>query len=108
MPDSPRTFEESLDAKLQECREVMIRKQMDYGPGNIALWEELGVAVRLTDKVERLRNLFRSGRKPKNESIRDTFLDIANYGIIGLLLLDGQWGLPFEAEEGGGHGPPTD
>ena len=97
----PKTFEAALDQKLAECRRVMIAKQLDYGPGNISSWGEIGVAVRLTDKVERLRNLLMSGRKPENESIRDTALDIANYGLILMELLDKQWGLPMEAQTHG-------
>lgn len=93
---SSETFEQALDAKLAECRTLMIRKQLDYGPGNISTWGEIGVAVRLTDKIERLRNLFMSGRTPQNESIRDTAIDIANYGLILLMVLDKEWGLPME------------
>lgn len=93
-----RTFEEILDAKLAECRDVMIRKERDYGPNNIAAWGELGVAVRLTDKVERLRHLLQSGRQPSNESLRDTAIDITNYGLILLMLLDGEWGAPLAEE----------
>lgn len=48
-----KTFEQVLDEKLAECRELMIRKQRDYGSDNISAWGELGVAVRLTDKVAR-------------------------------------------------------
>lgn len=94
----PKTFEEALDERLAECRRVMLAKQRDYGPGNISLWAEIGVAVRLTDKVERLRNLLTKNRKPSNESLRDTAVDIANYGLILLKLLDGVWGLPMEDE----------
>jgi len=96
----PRTFEEALDRKLAECREVMIRKQLDYGPHNISLRGPLGVVVRLTDKVERAWNLLTSGRPPENESLYDTAVDIANYGLILMLLLSGEWGLPMEAEAG--------
>lgn len=92
------TFEQVLDAKLAECRELLIRKERDYGPLNIALWGEQGVAVRLTDKVMRLRNLFLSGRAPSNESLRDTAMDIVNYGLILMMLLDGEWGAPLEEE----------
>lgn len=94
----PKTFEQALDRKLSECREVMIRKQMDYGPHNISLRGPLGVVVRLTDKVERAWNLLTKQREPQNESLRDTAIDIANYGLILLLLLDGEWGLPLASE----------
>lgn len=94
----PKTFEQAVDSKLAECRRVLISKNRDYGPNNIAAWGEIGVAVRLTDKVERLRNLLTKRRQPENESLRDTAVDIANYGIILMMLLDGEWGLPMEDE----------
>ena len=76
---------------------------MDYGLGNIALGGNLnspddknyalqGIQIRLNDKVNRLKNLFKNGKNfVKDESVEDTFMDIANYGIIGLLLLKDKW-----------------
>ena len=93
----PITFEQALARLNAECDRVMIEKQLDYGNLNIAIWGVLGVAVRLTDKVMRLRELLLSGRPPQNESIRDTAVDIRNYGLILLMLVDGLWGLPMEA-----------
>ena len=94
--NKPITFEQALTRLNAECDRVMIRKQLDYGNLNIAIWDVLGVAVRLTDKVMRLRELILSGRLPQNESIRDTAVDIRNYGIILLMLVDDLWGLPME------------
>ena len=96
-PNKPATFEQALARLNAECDRVMIKKQLDYGNLNIAIWDVLGVAVRLTDKVMRLRELILSGRPPQNESVRDTAIDIRNYGLILLMLVDGLWGLPMEA-----------
>lgn len=77
-----------------ELAELMISKNSDYGPKNISESPGgpiNGLTVRLYDKVARLSNLTETGSAPKHESIRDTFLDIANYAIIGLLVLDGKW-----------------
>ncbi len=98
-PNKPTTFEQALVRLNAECDQVMIKKQLDYGNLNIAIWDVLGVAVRLTDKVMRLRELILSGRLPQNESIRDTAVDIRNYGAILLMLVDGLWGLPMEAAQ---------
>ncbi len=98
-PDKPVTFEQAMVRLNAECDQVMIKKQLDYGNLNIAIWDVLGVAVRLTDKVMRLRELIFSGRTPQNESIRDTAVDIRNYGLILLMLVDGLWGLPTEAAQ---------
>lgn len=96
-PNKPATFEQALARLNAECDRVMIKKQLDYGNLNIAIWGVSGVAVRLTDKVMRLRELILSGRLPQNESIRDTAVDIRNYGLILLMLVDGLWGLPMGA-----------
>jgi methionyl-tRNA formyltransferase len=71
---------------------VFDKKQLDYGSGNIAAFMELGVLVRCNDKIERLKNLTRKGQmSPNNESIVDSWLDLANYGLIGALCNKGIW-----------------
>ena len=71
---------------------VLLRsKQADYGPENIMSTGHVGLAVRLTDKVARLRNLTLNSKEPKNESLRDTYMDVAGYGIIGMMLMDGRF-----------------
>jgi hypothetical protein len=75
----------------EELWDILIKKQSDYGPNNIrnAPGGPLnGLQVRLYDKMSRLINLIESGVKPENESLRDTFVDIANYGVIGVMILD--------------------
>ena len=66
---------------------IVIKKQHDYGHDNIMAFKEQGLVVRLSDKVARLKNLLWSNTNaPKNESIEDTFIDVAGYAIIGLML----------------------
>ena len=54
-------------------------------------FKHLGLMVRLSDKMERLRNLYHKNKENNTnfESVRDTYMDIAGYGVIGLMLLDG-------------------
>lgn len=66
-------------------------KQRDYGPGNIPAFGELGVLVRLNDKVERLKNLINSGKEPTHESLEDTWVDLINYAMIGIAVRRGWW-----------------
>lgn len=73
---------------------TLCNKQHDYGHGNIMRFGIYGVTVRLSDKVERYKNL--AGREAKNESTHDTLLDIVGYCVIALMLLDGT----FELELG--------
>lgn len=94
----PESFEEALAAINDECDAILVKKRQDYGKDNIKLWGLLGVAVRMTDKIMRLRELLQSGKKPNYESIRDTLVDIRNYSTIGLVLDQDWWDLPLEAE----------
>lgn len=74
-----------------DALEVFIHKQYDYGPGNIAGFGEVGVLIRLNDKIERLKNLMLNNKEINNESVYDTWLDIANYGLIGLMCKENLW-----------------
>ena len=38
-----------------------------------------------------INNLYGSASNPEHEAIEDSFKDMANYAIIGLLVLRGQW-----------------
>ena len=86
-----------------EMYRMFAAKHMDYGLQNISLGGDLtkendkkfsltGLAIRLTDKISRLRNLLANGRNfVKDEGMEDTFIDIANYGIIGMLVGRDKW-----------------
>jgi hypothetical protein len=75
-----------------ECVRLLDKKQKDYGPKNITRFGVRGISVRLYDKVERLANLLMDrNESPQNESLEDTFRDITNYGLIGLMLLSDEW-----------------
>lgn len=89
----------SLDAMLASyaynVAALVASKQRDYGPRaiNDAPGGALnGIHVRLHDKLARATNL--SGRWPHpagNESLYDTYMDIAGYALIAMLYLDGKW-----------------
>jgi hypothetical protein len=72
---------------------VFDNKQKDYGSQNIAKFGEKGVLVRVTDKIERLKNLLwdRNDAAPSNESLADTWDDIHVYAVIGRLCRDNKW-----------------
>ncbi len=95
-----KTFAQAADEVFAECRELLIRKQQDYGHGNIMDFGELGVLVRVNDKVRRLRNLWESDRldDPSNESVDDSWMDLLNYAAIALMLRRGTFSLPLEGD----------
>jgi hypothetical protein len=66
------------------------RKQRDYGSRNISEFGEIGILMRVWDKICRLKNLM-GKENPKNESIDDSWLDMANYAIIAILVRRGIW-----------------
>jgi len=89
-----KNFEADLSAKFTECYGLLLKKHKDYGPTNIAFAPGgaiNGLRVRMHDKLARINHLVDSGKAPSNESLRDSFLDLANYAIIGLMALDGDW-----------------
>ncbi len=93
--------------KVQEVYGVFCEKQADYGPTNIGVGGTHGITVRLGDKISRLFELLgltsrENVGKPANESIRDTMVDIGDYGIIGMIVLDGEWPLVDPADVWGG------
>jgi hypothetical protein len=87
-------FEEALQQKFQHAKHVLLSKHKDYGPKNIANSPGgplNGLRVRMWDKFARINHLIDNKAKPENESLRDSFLDMANYAIIAMLVLDGEW-----------------
>lgn len=75
--------------------EILVRKQRDYGPENIAKFGRFGLAVRTHDKVARLENLLATGNKPSNESVLDTLIDIVGYSAIGIMWEKDEFLLPL-------------
>lgn len=89
---------EAVERILREQLDLMVRKNADYSSDNIRVDGLRGVAVRLVDKVARLRNLLSKPESDRNfESVLDTLRDISNYGVIGQLLESGEWGRNFES-----------
>lgn len=88
-------FEVSVREVMRELGDLLISKQNDYGPKNISdspYGPIQGLVVRMWDKIARIVNLTRKGNVTvENEPLEDSFKDIANYGIIGLLVLRGKW-----------------
>ena len=87
-------FEQAVQQKFQHAKHVLLSKHKDYGPKNIAHSPGgplNGLRVRMWDKFARINNLIDSKKKPEHESLRDSFLDMANYAIIAMLVLDGEW-----------------
>lgn len=70
---------------------ILDRKQQDYGSGNLLKFGVQGVVVRANDKLERIINLSKRTSDAQNEPLADSFLDLANYALIGYLMHTGKW-----------------
>ena len=99
-PETAKEFQ-----KIQyEQWSTFCKKQMDYGPSNIAMGTALktkedrrlsliGLIVRINDKIQRLINLVvKNNRQAQNEPTIDAFKDLACYGIIAQIVEAGKWG----------------
>ncbi len=87
-------LETHLSNTVYELSQLLLSKHRDYGPKNISQAPGgpiNGLRVRMHDKLARISNLVDSGADPQHESLEDSFKDMANYAIIGLLVLRGQW-----------------
>ena len=79
-------------------------KMLDYGQGKISVGSNLetpeevklsltGLWFRMTDKMNRLKNLVLLNQSPNvaSESVVDTFQDMSIYGIIAQIVQNGKW-----------------
>ena len=99
----PETAKEVQRLQFEQYA-LFCKKQMDYGPSNIAMGTDLttneqkrlskiGLIVRINDKVQRLINLVvKNNREAQNEPTTDAFKDLACYGIIAQIVDNGKWG----------------
>lgn len=87
---------------MEEQFELFAKKHLDYGMHNITAGTSLstkderefalsGLWYRMSDKINRWKNLIISSRRPQNETIIDTFQDICNYAIIAQLVEKDLW-----------------
>ena len=81
-------FNEASQQIADELVGLICKKQHDYGHDNINAFGELGLLIRINDKIARLKNLV--GKEGITEPRIDAWKDIAGYAIIALML-DRDW-----------------
>ena len=94
LEQEPTKFELDLWSNVDELTNLLLKKHHDYGPKNISQSPGgplNGLRVRMWDKIARINHLLESGQDAQNESLEDSYADLANYAIIGLMVLKGQW-----------------
>ncbi len=80
------TLDQAFEQVSDELLVMFLKKHKDYGKGNILANGELGIAMRVSEKVERLKHLLFSQQTPQNEAVEETWIDIAVYAVIAVLL----------------------
>jgi hypothetical protein len=71
--------------KIQaEGLELFIKKNADYG-SSYKQYGLIGVLVRLQDKINRALHITQHGIHVKDETLRDTLIDLHNYAAMALM-----------------------
>ncbi len=94
----PQYLDEAFKKVCAEMLEMFIKKHKDYGKGNILDTGQLGIAFRISDKLNRLKHLLANKQKPLHESIEETWIDIAVYSVIAVLYIR-SWFKKLELKE---------
>lgn len=86
---------------LEEIHDTYLRKNADYGNSFGEQFQEHGILsliIRLDDKLRRLKQLYKNKAQVKDESVRDTILDLSNYGIMGVMEIDKSYAITLNAK----------
>lgn len=83
---NPKYLEEAFLEVYKEMEQMFIKKHKDYGKGNILDTGELGIAFRVSDKLNRLKHILATQQIPQSESIEETWIDIGVYAVIAVML----------------------
>jgi len=84
----------SIESILNESFNLGVSKNNDYGSDNILKFGIIGIIVRLGDKIARYKNLTTNKnieQKVKDETLKDTLMDIINYATYGEMLSNNVW-----------------
>jgi len=76
-----------IDEIYAKIRTMLIAKNHDYGDSFHYLYEEYGmesILIRLDDKLSRLKSITKQNRYVKDESVKDTLIDIVGYSLLAL------------------------
>jgi len=73
--------EAELTQIIESVKTLLLAKNASYGDDNLRRFGRYGILVRVSDKIERIRNLLESGKTAVFESELDTWMDIAGYAV---------------------------
>lgn len=87
-------YSSPFEAVLSEMKDTYVKKNSDYGNSFDISLDKFGLiasVVRLSDKFNRIEQLIKNKEQQvKDESIRDTLMDMANYCAMTVAWMDQQ------------------
>src|SRR4030042_6748939 len=83
---TPKYLDDALSQVTDEMLKTFLKKHKNYGKANILDMGELGIAFRISEKFNRIKHLLMNGKKPTNECLDDSWIDIGVYAVIAILL----------------------
>ena len=87
-------MKDEVSKLANQMTDLYARKNRDYGNSFDRSMDKFGLvvaAIRIGDKVNRLQSLIeKGGAEVKDESIADTFIDLACYSIMTLMWMEGK------------------
>jgi hypothetical protein len=93
--------EHGIPFNLKEMVDLLVRKQNDYGHGNINNFGVIGIAVRACDKIARIKNLQERNTGAQNEPLNDSYVDLVGYATIAGMYQDGTFQLKLKGDTNG-------
>lgn len=105
MKSTTKDFEQYFQGLYDEARDILVQRQAQYGPANIESLGIPGVFSRLSDdKMSRVKKALNgevlkgrivlspaSLKELQHPSVRDALMDAANYCLILVSLIEGEW-----------------
>src|SRR3990172_6694325 len=103
------TFEDVAMKVFDECFDLLVASQVKYGPKNVEQQGLYGLLVRMRDdKLNRIQRALNGSivngqivlddidlTGEEGDTLEDAYKDLANYAVISLILLRGEWGKPL-------------
>lgn len=74
-----------IEEVIEKVSTLLQQKNKDYGDDNLKEYGILGLMIRISDKLARIKVALNTGNK---KVIEDALIDIAGYSINGIRLLD--------------------
>jgi hypothetical protein len=75
------------ESELQSCKELFLKKTLDYGSSWRVL-RTISIVDQIFIKAQRIRTIQNTGKQKVADDIRGEFIGMVNYGLIGLIQLE--------------------